>query len=83
MTVSVQDTVGSSIAFAAIVHLGATVPARLLRCILNCEDMVTLRTAQFDVTRHDGGTINPPTAPGLGLTVHEEVLGSPAATWTV
>ena len=27
MTVSVQDTVGSSIAFAAIVHLGATVPA--------------------------------------------------------
>ena len=83
MTVSVQDTVGSSIAFAAIVHLGATVPARLLRCILNCEDMVTLQTAQFDVTRHDGGTINPPSAPGLGLKVHEEVLGSPAATWTV
>jgi L-alanine-DL-glutamate epimerase-like enolase superfamily enzyme len=83
MTVSVQDTVGSSIAFAAIVHLGATVPARLLRCILNCEDMVTLQTAQFDVTRHDGGTINPPTAPGLGLKVDEEVLGSPSATWTV
>ena len=26
---------------------------------------------------------NAPTAPGLGQTVHEEVLGSPAATWTV
>ena len=26
LTVSVQDTVGSSIAFAAIMHLGATVP---------------------------------------------------------
>lgn len=82
MTVSVQETAGSSIAFAAIVHLGATVPARLLRCILNCEDMVTVQTAQFEVTRLDGGMIHPPTAPGLGLQVNEAVLGSPVATWT-
>jgi hypothetical protein len=30
---------------------------------LNCEDMVTLLRPNSTVTRHDGGTINPPTAP--------------------
>ncbi|MBT2515703.1 enolase C-terminal domain-like protein [Arthrobacter sp. ISL-30] len=39
LTLAVQDTVGSAIAFAAIAHLGETVPARLLRCVLDCEDM--------------------------------------------
>lgn len=82
MTVSVQDTVGSSIAFAAIMHLGATVPQRLLRCILNCEDMVTLKTADVPVTRLDGGTILPPTAPGLGIDVNLDLLGAPVAVWS-
>ncbi|RZL73692.1 MAG: mandelate racemase [Rhodococcus sp. (in: high G+C Gram-positive bacteria)] len=81
MTVSVQDTVGSSIAFAAIVQLGATVPPRTLRCVLNCEDMVTLQTARFDVLTEDGGIL-PPTAPGLGIEVDEAVLGDPVAVWS-
>ncbi|WP_077488842.1 mandelate racemase/muconate lactonizing enzyme family protein [Sinomonas mesophila] len=80
LTVSVQDTVGSTIAFAAIAHLGATVPERLLRCVLNCEDMVTLQTATFDVVR-DGGRILPPELPGLGIDVNEDVLGDPVAIW--
>ncbi|QHE68354.1 mandelate racemase/muconate lactonizing enzyme family protein [Rhodococcus sp. WAY2] len=81
MTVSVQDTVGSSIAFAAIVQLGATVPPRTLRCVLNCEDMVTLQTARFDVLTEDGGIL-PPTAPGLGIEADEAVLGDPVAVWS-
>jgi len=80
LTVSVQDTVGSAIAFAAIVQLGATVPARMLRCVLNSEDMVTLRTARFDVLTDDG-RILPPDAPGLGIEVDESVLGEPVAAW--
>ncbi len=80
LTVSVQDTVGSSIAFAGIVHLGATVPPRLLRCVLNCEEMVTLKTAEFDA-RYTGGGILPSASPGLGLTVDEAVLGEPCMTW--
>lgn len=80
MTVSVQDTVGSAIAFAAVVHLGATIPPRLLRCVLNCEDMVTLRTATFDAITSDGGIL-PPAAPGLGIDVNEAVLGEPVAIW--
>lgn len=80
LTLSVQDTIGSSIAFAAIVHLGATVPTRLLRCVLNCEDMVTLRTAELDVRRTARGVL-PGGSPGLGVTVDEMVLGDPKLTW--
>lgn len=80
LTISVQDTVGSAIAFAAIAHLGATVPTRLLRGVLNCEDMVTLETATFDVLHEDGGIL-PPAAPGLGLDVNEDSLGTPVAAW--
>ena len=80
LTMSVQDTVGSAIAFAAIVHLGATVPTRLLRCVLNCDDMVTLRTAKFDAPIRDGGIL-PPFLPGLGIEVDRTVLGDPEAVW--
>lgn len=80
LTVSVQETAGSSIAFAAIVHLGATVPARSLRCVLNCADMLTLKTAEFDA-RLTGGGILPAASPGLGIAVDEAVLGPPVMTW--
>lgn len=80
LTVSVQDTVGSAVAFAAIVQLGATVPPRMLRCVLNCADMVTLQTARFDVLTEDGGIL-PPLAPGLGVEVDEATLGEPVAVW--
>jgi L-alanine-DL-glutamate epimerase-like enolase superfamily enzyme len=77
---SVQETAGSAIAFAAIVHLGATVPTRLLRCVLNCDDMVTLKTARFDAPMRDGGVLPPP-LPGLGIEVDRTVLGAPVAVW--
>ena len=80
LTISVQDTVGSAIAFAGIVHLGATVPERHLRCILDCRDMVTLTTAEFDAPVKDGGVL-PPMAPGLGVAVNRDVLGDPVARW--
>ena len=81
LTIGVQDTVGSVIAFAGIVHLGATVPERFLRCILDCRDMVTLTTADFDAPVRDGGVL-PPMAPGLGITVRREALGEPVARWS-
>lgn len=80
LTMSVQDTAGSVIAFAGIAHLGATVPPRLLRCILDCRDMVTLETARFDAPVRDGGVLVPD-VPGLGVTVRREVLGDPVAAW--
>jgi hypothetical protein len=36
-------------ALAAIVHLGATVPPRLLRNVQNGEEMVTVTTAGLDI----------------------------------
>lgn len=80
LTLSVQDTVGSTISFAAIVHLGATVPPRLLRGVLNSADMVTCRIATFTVRTGPGGVL-PPDTPGLGIGVDEAVLGQPTAVW--
>ncbi len=80
LTMSVQDTVGSAIAFAAIAHLGQTVPQHLLKCILDVRDMVTLETAKFEAKIIDGG-IRAPDLPGLGLTVNRSVLGAPLASW--
>lgn len=80
LTISVQDTVGSAIAFAGIVHLGATVPERHLRCILDVRDMVTLVTADFDAQVSEGGILAT-RAPGLGINVRRDVLGEPVARW--
>lgn len=79
-TMSVQDTTGSEIAFAAIVHLGQTVPERLLRCVLECRDMVSLRTADGDFPVIDG-YVTAPATPGLGIEPRVAVLGEPVASF--
>ncbi|WP_105384657.1 mandelate racemase/muconate lactonizing enzyme family protein [Neorhizobium alkalisoli] len=80
-TVSVQETTGSDIAFAAIVHLGQTVPERNLRSVLECRDMVTLKTADgpFEVV---DGLVRAPKLPGLGIEPRLDVLGEPVATYS-
>ncbi|GEC32572.1 L-alanine-DL-glutamate epimerase-like enolase superfamily enzyme [Sinorhizobium fredii] len=50
-TVSVQETTGSDIAFAAIVHLGHTVPERYLRCVLESRDIVSLKKGRRSLRR--------------------------------
>lgn len=80
LTVSVQETAGSEIAFAAIAHLGQTVPAHMLRCILDLRDLYTPVTATIDAPLTDGGVLAPE-SPGLGLTVDREVLGEPVARY--
>lgn len=80
-TVSVQETTGSDIAFAAIVHLGQTVPQKHLRCVLESRDMVSLKTAEgaFDVV---AGRVVAPDTPGLGVVPRLEVLGEPVASYS-
>lgn len=78
LTVSVQETTGSHIAFAAIAHLGQTIPSQYLRCILDCRDMITPVTAHFDAPLVDGGILVP-NKPGLGIEVNRELLGNPIA----
>jgi cis-L-3-hydroxyproline dehydratase len=80
LTVSVQETTGSDIAFAAIVDLGQTVPERLLRCVLESCDMVSVTTADGDFPVVDGRVVAPD-APGLGVEPRPDVLGAPVATY--
>ena len=75
-TMSVQDTTGSDIAFAAIVHLGQTLPKKYLRCILDCRDMVTVKIADGDFGVVNG-FVSAPQSFGLGVTPRLEVLGQP------
>lgn len=80
-TFSVQDTIGSDIAFAAIVHMGQTVPERNLRCILETRDMVSVKTADGPFESMEG-TITAPDLPGLGIQPRLDVLGQPVATYS-
>jgi cis-L-3-hydroxyproline dehydratase len=82
LTMSVQDTVGSDIAFAAILHLAQTVPERSLRYILDIRDMVTVQTAFLDAPIVDGSVIAPK-GPGLGITPNLDALGTPVETWSL
>lgn len=79
-TVSVQETTGSDIAFAAIVHLGQTVPEKNLRCVLECRDIVALKTADGPFEVRDG-RVTAPMLPGLGITPRLDVLGEPVASY--
>ena len=80
LTLSVQDTTGSDIAFAAVVHLGQTVPGRHLRCVLETRVMVTETTVENPIPLVEGKVMAPGT-PGLGVTPRLELLGNPVATY--
>ena len=77
---SVQDTVGSDIAFAAILHMAQSSDPRLMRMALDTRSMVSLGTAAFDAPIRGGGVVAPD-APGLGITPDMDVLGTPIAIY--
>lgn len=77
---SVQETTGSNIAFATLVHLGQTIPAKYLRCVLACRDMVGVETAVDHIDIVDG-TVTAPDLPGLGVEPRMEVMGEAVAVY--
>ncbi|MCJ8333000.1 MAG: mandelate racemase/muconate lactonizing enzyme family protein [Epibacterium sp.] len=81
LTISVQDTVGSTLSAASIFHMGATVPERYLRCVLDPRQMVTVQTGHFEAPIMDGGVV-PPSEPGLGVRIDRDLLGSPSTQWS-
>ena len=80
LSMSVQDTVGSEISFAGIMHLGHTVPRNLLSCVLDVRGMVTTRMAEMDMQKTPEGVMMGD-APGLGLTVNRAAMGEPVARY--
>lgn len=84
LTMSVQDTVGSEVAFAAVLHLAQTVPDRALRCMLDVRGMVATSVGTIDATisvEGDGGGLRAPATPGLGVDVDVDALGDPVASY--
>ena len=75
-----QDTTGSDIAFAAIVHLAQTVPEKWLRCALDCRGITDKQTASGDYAVVEG-TVTAPDEPGLGITPLPALFARPAARY--
>lgn len=72
----IEDTWGSDIATAALLHLGAaTEPARVLN-VCDLSGYVTPRLAPEGPVRANG-SIAPPDGPGLGIRVDPDQLGQP------
>ncbi|MBO9448684.1 mandelate racemase/muconate lactonizing enzyme family protein [Tropicibacter sp. R16_0] len=72
----IEDTWGSDITTAALLHLGAsTDPARVLN-VCDLSGYVAPRLAPDGPTR-DQGRIAPPDGPGLGIQPDKDVLGPP------
>jgi L-alanine-DL-glutamate epimerase-like enolase superfamily enzyme len=80
LVTSIQDTVGSEVAFAAILHLAQSTPENVLRCALDTRSMVSLRVGKLDAPIENGG-ISAPMTPGLGVTPDRTVLGEPVAVY--
>ena len=80
LVMSVQDTTGSEIAFAAILHLAQSTPRHLLRCALDPRSMVSTRIAAFDAPIVEGGAHAPELA-GLGVTPDPAAIGAPVAVF--
>lgn len=78
---SVQATTGSEIAFAALAHLGQTVPPEMLRCVLDPTHLVSAQTATFDADV-SGGVVTLSDAPGLGIHVDQDAIGDPVASYS-
>ena len=72
----IEDTWGSDITTAALLHLGAsTDPARVLN-VCDLSGYVAPRLAPNGPVR-DQGRIAPPDGPGLGIQPDKDVLGAP------
>ncbi len=76
MVMSIQDTVGSEIAFAALLHIAQSTPRHLLRCALDTRAMISLSLATFDAPVINGG-VEAPAHPGLGIQPDRHTLGAP------
>ena len=82
LTMSVQDTVGSEISLAAILHLGQTIPSQYLDCVLDVRSMVSGSVAKINAPIKDGGLMAP-SEPGLGIEPDLGLLGDPIASFEV
>lgn len=76
----VEDTWGSDITTAALLHLAAATPPDRVLNTCDLSGYVAPRLAPDAPARH-AGRIAPPTGPGLGIQVDAAALGAPDHIW--
>ena len=76
IAMTVEDTWGGDFTTAAIAHLAHSTPPRFLFTSTDFNSYVTVSTA-VNPPRRLEGRLAAPTAPGLGLKPHTDVLGEP------
>lgn len=74
----IEDTWGSDITTAALIHLGAATDPRYLMNVCDLSGYVAPRLDEAGPVRQ-AGTIRPPQEAGLGVSPNPNVLGEPAA----
>jgi L-alanine-DL-glutamate epimerase-like enolase superfamily enzyme len=74
----VEDTWGSDVTTAALLHLAAATPERMLLNTCDLSGYVAPRLDPKAPTRK-AGRIAPPEGPGLGVSPDPDLLGQPAA----
>ncbi len=80
IAMTIEDTWGGDVITAAIAHLAHSTPPDLLFSATDFNSYVTVSIADGAPQRQNGRLASP-TAPGLGITLREEVLGSPVAVF--
>ena len=77
INVTVEDASGCNLADTTFAHLNASTPARLRTHTVDFDSWVTITHVDGPSPR-DGAFLRPqPDAPGLGLTLREDLLGDP------
>ena len=72
----IEDTWGSDITTAALLHVGASTPLNRVLNVCDLSGYVAPRIAPDGPVR-DTGRIRPPEGPGLGVSPDEAALGQP------
>jgi L-alanine-DL-glutamate epimerase-like enolase superfamily enzyme len=80
LPMTIEDSGGGDIVTAAMTHLSASVPPRMLLNGFLAGEMVNERIAP-GAPRAIGGIAHVPTGPGLGIAVDESALGEPVLTF--
>ena len=77
----IEDLGGSALADTAAIHLACSTPAEYLLDSWICHDHLAVDPVPTQGARNIEGAATPPSAPGIGVTPDDAVLGDPVAIY--
>ena len=81
LALSIQDTGGTEVAFAALVQLAQSTPERVRRSVWDPRELAAVELAE-GAPEIAGGAVEASDRPGLGVKVREDALGDPVAVYS-